>query len=45
MERRDELLKLKLDMVYRGVNRETAEARFTQIVSVQTPVVTSATTK
>jgi hypothetical protein len=38
MPRRDELLKLKLDMVYRGVKRETAEPRFQQIVSVIPPV-------
>jgi len=43
MERRGELLKLKFDMVYRGLSREAAEARFSQIVSVQTPVVVTAT--
>lgn len=37
-ERREELLKLKFDMIYRGITREVAEPRFQQIVSVVPPV-------
>lgn len=37
MPRREDLLKLKFDMVYRGVKRESAEPRFQQIVSVIPP--------
>jgi hypothetical protein len=33
MPRRDDLLKLKLDMVYRGMAKDKAEARFTEIVA------------
>lgn len=35
-ERREELLKLKFDMVYRGMKRDVAEPKFQQIVSVST---------
>jgi hypothetical protein len=38
MPRREELLKLKFDIVYRGIARDVAEERFRQIVSVTPPV-------
>lgn len=34
---RKALLTIKMDMVYRGVPREAAEARFTENVSVPAP--------
>lgn len=44
MPRREELLKLKFDMIYRGIKRDDAESRFQQIVSVSVPVPTTGTT-
>jgi hypothetical protein len=43
--KRLELLKLKFDMIYRGLKRENAEPRFTQIVSVTPTSVSVASTK
>ena len=40
--RRTALLKLKMDMVYRGIDRTKAEERFNQNVSPPTPEQTTA---
>lgn len=34
---RKALLTIKMDMVYRGISRESAEAKFTENVSVPAP--------
>jgi hypothetical protein len=42
--RRTDLLKLKLDMVYRGLPKDKAETRFTEIVTpVPAPTKTNST--
>ena len=37
MPRRSELLKLKFDMIYRGLAKDQAETRFNQIVNPPAP--------
>jgi len=43
--RREDLLKLKFDMIYRGIKRDTAETRFQQIVSVVPVTINPVSTK
>jgi len=42
---RKALLTIKMDMVYRGISRESAEAKFTENVSTPAPAAAAAAPK